>query len=224
MVADVVTASNTHVIFDMDGTLLDTERLYTLAAQAVVGRYGKVYDWSVKRLVIGGDPWDGARRIVQHLALPITPEEYLHEREARLRELCRNVSPMPGALELVTQLTALGVPLGIGTSSQREITELKLAAASIAEHFACIVCSDDSGITRGKPAPDIFLAVAAGLGAAPGRCIVLEDTPNGVRAALAAGMEVVAVIDENMRGEDYSGALHVLGSLEEVTPSLLGVV
>ncbi|HET8936866.1 MAG TPA: HAD-IA family hydrolase [Polyangiales bacterium] len=220
----MVTARKTQVIFDMDGTLLDTERLYTLAAQSVVGRYGKVYDWSVKRLVIGGDPWDGARRIVQHLALPITPEEYLHEREIRLRELCRNVAPMPGALELVTQLTALGTPLGIGTSSQREITELKLTAANIARHFACVVCSDDRGITHGKPAPDIYLAVARGLGAEPSSCIVLEDTPNGVRAAIAAGMEVIAVIDENMRGEDFSGALHILSSLGQVTPSLLGVV
>jgi pseudouridine 5'-phosphatase len=220
----VVNPSKTHVIFDLDGTLLDTERLYTLAAQAVIGRFGKVYDWSVKRLVIGGDPWDGARRVVAHLALPISAEQYLDEREARLRELCRSVSPMSGAAALVTQLTALGVPLGIGTSSQREITELKLSATSLAAHFTCVVCSDDPGITHGKPAPDIFLAVAAGLGAQPAGCIVLEDTPNGVQAALTAGMDVIAVIDEHMRGEDYHGALHVLSSLEQVTPALLGVV
>lgn len=208
----------------MDGTLLDTECLYSLASQSVVGRFGKAYDWSVKRLVIGGDPRDGAARVVAHLGLPITAQQYLDEREIHLRELFREVSPMPGALALVAQLSALGVPLGIGTSSQREMCGLKLSGTSLAAQFGCIVCSDDSGITRGKPAPDIFLAAAAGLGAEPARCIVLEDTPNGVRAALAAGMDVIAVIDEHMRGEDYRGALHVLSSLEEVTPALLGVV
>jgi pseudouridine 5'-phosphatase len=214
----------THVIFDLDGTLLDTERLYTLAAQAVVGRFGKVYDWSVKRLVIGGDPHEGARRIVEHLALPITPEQYLGEREQHLRELCREVLPMPGAAKLVAELEELGVPMGIGTSSQRAMCELKLAGQSFVENFACIVCSDDTGITRGKPSPDIFLAVAAGMGANPAQCIVLEDTPTGVRAALAAGMDAIAIVDPNMRNEDYGGALHILDSLEALTPKLLGVV
>lgn len=220
----MLTARKTHVIFDLDGTLLDTEKLYTLAAQSVVGRFGKTYDWSVKRLVIGGDPHEGARRIVEHLELPITPEQYLHEREARLRELCREVEPMPGAAQLIAELNALRIPLGIGTSSQRAICELKLSDQKFVEHFACIVCSDDNGITRGKPSPDIFLAVAAGLGAEPKRCIVLEDTPTGVRAALAAGMDAIAVVDPNMRDEDYSGALHIVDSLEQVTPALLGVI
>lgn len=221
--AGVVTASKTHVIFDLDGTLIDTEPLYSVAAQAVVGRFGKVYDWSVKRLVIGGDPRDGARRVVEHLALPITPEQYLEERELHLRELFRKVSPMPGAVALVSQLTEAGVPLGIGTSSQRGMAELKLSGTSFAERFGIVVCSDDPGITRGKPEPDIFLAVAAGLRAEPARCIVLEDTPNGVRAARAAGMDVIAVVDENMRGENYDGALHILTSLEQITPALLGL-
>jgi pseudouridine 5'-phosphatase len=219
----VLTNTKTHVIFDLDGTLLDTERLYTEATQAVVGRFGKVYDWSVKRLVIGGDPRAGALRVVEHLQLPISPDEYLEEREAILRELCLQVQPMPGAVALVSQLAALMVPLGIGTSSQRELCELKLAAQSFAHHFACIVCSDDEGIARAKPAPDIFLAVAERLRARPEQCVVLEDTPNGVKAARAAGMDVIAVIDPNMRGEPYDGALHVLDSLEQVTPELLGV-
>ena len=216
--------AKTHVIFDLDGTLLDTESMYTEAAQSVVERFGKTYDWSVKRLVIGGDPWEGARKVVEHLELPITPDEYLHQREQRLQELFRNVQPMPGAVSLIAQLVALAVPIGIGTSSQRAMCELKLAAQSFAPHFSCVRCSDDEGITRAKPAPDIFLAVAREMGAEPARCIVLEDAPNGVRAACAAGMDVIAVIDPNLRDEDWSGALHVLDSLEQVTPELLGVV
>jgi pseudouridine-5'-monophosphatase len=218
----VASNANTHVIFDLDGTLLDTERLYTEAAQSVVGRFGKTYDWSVKRLVIGGDPREGARKVVEHLELPISPEQYLSQREERLRELCRHVQP--GAVALIAQLVALAVPLGIGTSSQREMCELKLSAQSFATHFSFVCCSDDAGITRGKPAPDIFLAVAAGLGADPARCIVLEDTPTGVRAARAAGMDAIAVVDPNLRDEDWSHALHVVESLEHVTPQLLGVV
>lgn len=214
----------THVIFDLDGTLLDTEPLYTRAAQAVVGRYGKVYDWSVKRLVVGGDSLVGAGLIVQHLQLPIAPEVYLAEREQLMRELCRTVQPMPGALALIEALAALAIPLAIGTSSQRELCELKLASQSFLAHIACIVCSDDAGILAAKPAPDVFLAAARALGAEPARCVVIEDTPNGVRAARAAGMDVIAVVDPNMRGEDYSGARLILDSLEQVTPALLGVL
>ena len=131
---------------------------------------------------------------------------------------------MPGAAELVAELRALGVPMGIGTSSQRALCELKLSRQSFTQHFACVVCSDDPGIVRGKPSPDIFLAAAAAMGAAASRCIVVEDTPNGVRAALAAGMDVIAVVDPHMRGEDFTVALHILDSLEQLTPSLLGVV
>lgn len=214
----------THVIFDLDGTLLDTEPLYTQSAQAVVGRFGKVYDWSVKRLVVGGDPAVGARVIVEQLQLPITPEQYLSEREALMRELCLTVPAMPGASALIAALTELAIPMAIGTSSQRALCELKLSSHSFVHSMACIVCSDDAGIAAAKPSPDIFLAVAKALGAEPQRCIVIEDTPNGVRAALAAGMDVIAVVDPNMRGEDYRGALHVLSSLEEVTPTLLGVL
>ena len=213
----------THVIFDLDGTLLDSERLYTEASQAVVGRYGKVYDWSVKRLVVGGAALAGARTVVEHLGLPITAEAYLHEREGLLRELCRTVQPMPGAEALVERLAALAVPMGIGTSSQRQLCELKLAAQRFVQHFACIVCSDDAGVQHAKPAPDIFLEVARQLGAAPERCVVLEDTPNGVRAARAAGMDVIAVVDPNMRGEDFSGALVLLESLEACSLEVLGV-
>jgi pseudouridine-5'-monophosphatase len=161
--------------------------------------------------------------VVEHLGLPISPEQYLVEREGLLRELCLQVQPMPGAAELVLQLAALAVPQAVGTSSQRELCELKLAKQHFARHFSCIVCSDDAGILAAKPAPDIFLAVAERLQVQPSKCVVIEDTPNGVRAARAAGMDVIAVVDPNMRGERYDGALHVLDSLEQVSPALLGL-
>jgi pseudouridine 5'-phosphatase len=211
------------VIFDLDGTLLDTEPLYTQSAQAIVSRYGKVYDWSVKRLVVGGDPALGAQVIVEQLQLPMSAQAYLEEREALMRELCKQARPLPGVLQLIDLLRAHDIPLAIGTSSRRELCQIKLASQPFAQAFRCIVCSDDPGVLLAKPAPDIFLAAASQLAAAPADCLVFEDTTKGVQAALAAGMQVIAVPDPNMRGEDYTGARHVLDSLARVTPAMLGL-
>jgi pseudouridine-5'-monophosphatase len=130
---------------------------------------------------------------------------------------------MPGAVELIDALTARGIPMAIGTSSPRELCRVKLAAQPFGASFHTITCSDDPGVVHAKPAPDIFLQAAAGLGADPSRCLVFEDTPKGVMAALAAGMSVIAVIDPMMRGEDYSGALRVLDSLTQVQLADLGL-
>jgi pseudouridine-5'-monophosphatase len=213
----------THVIFDLDGTLVDTEPLYTRAAENILQRFGKVFDFGIKRQIMGGGPLAGARFVVEHLGLPLSPEQYLAEREVILREDCKTARAMPGAIRLIDALHARGIPLAIGTSSPRELCQLKLAAQPFGARFHTIACSDDPGVASAKPAPDIFLAAARGLGAAPERCLVFEDTPKGVAAARAAGLEVIAVIDPLMVGEDFSAALRVVHSLEEISLSDLGL-
>jgi pseudouridine 5'-phosphatase len=212
----------THAIFDLDGTLLDTEPLYTRAAQAVVERFGKVYDWELKRRVMGGGPLAGAAIVVEHLGLPISAETYLAEREAILVELFAATQPLAGAHAVVDALHARGIPLAIGTSSNKRLCDLKLSKHSFARRFGVIVCSDDPEVKNAKPAPDIFLCAAARLGAAPERCIVFEDTPKGVEAALAAGMQAVAVPDARTPLEDFSGALRIYRSLADVSLDELG--
>lgn len=215
-------APPTHVIFDLDGTLLDTENLYTVAAQAVVSRYGKIYDWNVKRHVVGGDPMTGARYVVEALELPISAEAYMEAREELMRELCKNVPLMRGANALIEALDARGIPMAIGTSSQRELAELKLAPHAFTSRIQHIVCSDDPGIRSGKPSPDIFLRAASLMDADPARCVVFEDTPKGVEAAKNAGMRAVALPDPEMRGANYEHAFLIAESLEAITLTALG--
>ena len=137
------------------------------------------------------------------LELPLSPEAYLEEREAIMRELCKTASPRPGAASLIERLHQHGVPLAIGTSSSRELCEMKLAPHAFSAHFRSVVCSDDPGISGGKPAPDIFLKAASELGAEPARCLVFEDTEKGMQAAIAAGMPVIVTPDPGPHGRGF---------------------
>jgi pseudouridine-5'-monophosphatase len=211
-----------YVIFDLDGVLLDTEPLYTRATQQVVSPFGKTFDWAIKGDIIGRSALEGARHAVRVLDLPITPEEYLSQREPILRELFRQANAYPGAPELVQELARRGVPMAIATSSERELCELKTRRHDWFASFSAIVCGDDPRIRALKPAPDIFLVAAAELGAPAEDCVVFEDSPAGVEAALCAGMQVVALPDAGMDRSRYSAAQLVIGSFREITPEDLG--
>ena len=216
-------APPTHVLFDLDGTLLDTEPLYTEATQRVVSRFGKRFDWTLKKRTIGGDAKRGAQIVIDALELPLSVAEYLEERDAHLRVLFESSPAMPGAVALVEALHAAGVGLAIATSSKRALCEQKLKRHPFAARFDAIVCSDDPGVTHAKPAPDLFLAAAARLGAQPGGCLVIEDAPNGTLAAAAAGMACIAIVDPNLRDVDFGPLLAKLDSLEELTLERLGL-
>ncbi len=213
----------THVIFDLDGVLLDTEGFYTQVTQQIVGRFGKVFDWSVKGGMVGLPALESARYLVRALALPIPPEEYLREREASLEALFPGSMPMPGARDLTTALAERGVGMAVATSSSRRLFELKTRHhAEWFRLFAAVVVGDDPRVRCGKPAPDIFLVAAEALGVDPTCCVVVEDAPSGVAAARAAGMQVVAVPDPAMDRARFADADLLIGSLCELTPEDLG--
>jgi len=210
-------------IFDLDGVLLDTEPLYTDATAQVAARFGKTYDWSVKRDCIGRGTLEAARIIIDALALPLSPEALVHERDRVLVDLVARAPAMAGAEAFTRALAERGVPLAIATS-----TEAPLFAVKAARHrdwlriFDAAVCGDDRRVARSKPAPDIFLAAAADLGAPPESCLVFEDSPFGVAAARAAGMQVIALPDPAMDRARYTSADAVIAGFADLTPDLLG--
>lgn len=218
-----MTPEITHVIFDNDGLLLDTEPFYTTAHQTVAARFGKVFDWSIKSRMIGLRAQDSARVMIETLQLPISVPEYLEARKKTLDELFPLSEPLPGAVKLTHHLHKLGIPMAVATSSDSRHYYLK-----ITKHqewysiFRCVVTGDDPEIKNGKPDPDIFLLAAKRMKADPAHCLVFEDSPAGVAAARAAGMYAVAVPDPHMEDSVYSNAHQILRSLNELDPARWG--
>jgi pseudouridine-5'-monophosphatase len=212
------------VIFDLDGVLLDTEHFYTEVTDEICRQYGKRFEWSVKKHMIGRPSLESARYLVETLSLPISPEEYLARRAVRLDELFPLSDEVPGAEALTRALASRGVPIAVATSSEKHLFESKTSRhGEWFSLFDAVVVGDDPRVKKGKPAPDVFLVAAAELGVAPADCVVFEDAPAGLAAAHAAGMQVVAIPDRAMDRAPYKTADLVINAYANITPEDLGL-
>ena len=202
------------VVFDMDGVLVDTEHLWDEVREELTTEWGGRYTPEAQEAMMGMSSREWSRYLHETVGLR-EPPETINEEVVR-RMLARyevELPVIPGATEAVRRLDAAGYRLAVASSSNRELIDAVLRRLELAALFEVTVSSEE--VERGKPAPDVYLEAARRLAVEPARCVAIEDSASGIRAAHAAGMRVIAYPNRH-----YPPSADVLASADVVVESL----
>ncbi|MEU3403250.1 HAD family phosphatase [Streptomyces sp. NPDC006670] len=206
------------VLFDMDGTLVDTEVLWWETTEEVADRLGHRLGQADAPEVVGRAVADTAAHLVRTTGAPDAAAVADELTEGFFRRVAAGAPVRPGARRLLTALQAQGVPFALVSASPRVVVDQVVGGALAHVPFAFTLSADDTA--RTKPHPDPYRAAAERLGLAPGECVAVEDSPDGAASAEAAGCPVLVV--PSLLDVPRSAARTFATSLEEVTPELLG--
>ncbi len=210
------------VIFDMDGVIVDSEQVYQEIERQMYEELGIPVSMEEHRLFVGAAERSMWQYMKDKYKMDAETDWLVEEERSRfLSALDKpgHIPLMPGLMNLLEILDRDAVPALVASSSSREIIEKVLRVNNIAHFFRDITGGDD--VLHSKPAPDIFLHTASKIDLAPSRCLVIEDSENGIWAARSAGMKVVALFSAHSEGLDLSGASMIIHALDEIDTGLI---
>lgn len=210
------------LIFDMDGLMIDSERLYWEVEREIARKFQKSVNDATLWKMMGRRPIEGLRIFVEDLQLPITAEEALSSRDVLMREKYRNESEAMPGLSHILDTFEERLKLAVCTGAQQEFMEIVVDRLGIREKFDILQASDE--VKKGKPDPEIYLTCCRKLSLKPSMCVVLEDSSNGALAGKRAGCYVIAVPSEYSRGQDFSFVDFVAGDLFEAEKHISGLL
>jgi HAD superfamily hydrolase (TIGR01509 family) len=209
------------VVFDMDGVIVDSEHVWNEARETLARERGGRWHERAQRDMMGMSSLEWSRYMHDVIGLAEPPERISAEVVRRVEAIYRDRLPlMEGAEEAVRRL-AERFPLALASSANRPIIDVFMELSDLGEHFGATVSSEE--VAHGKPSPDVYLEAARRLDVAPEACTAVEDSHNGILAAKAAGMRVVAVPNRRYPpdAEALGEANVVLDSLRELTPEVV---
>jgi HAD superfamily hydrolase (TIGR01509 family) len=179
------------VIFDLDGVLVDSEQQWDEARQGLAAEHGRPWPPEATTAMQGMSAPEWSRYLAEAVGIPMAPAAINAAVVARMQRAYEEELPaLPGAAAAVERL-ASHWPLGLASSSNRELIDLALELMGVTARFGATVSSEE--VPRGKPAPDVYLEAARQLGVDPREAAAVEDSSNGIRSAKAAGMTVIAI-------------------------------
>jgi HAD superfamily hydrolase (TIGR01509 family) len=205
------------VVFDLDGLLIDSEHVWDEARRALARERGGRWTETATQDMMGMSSLEWSRYMHDVIGVADPPDEISAQVVRRLERIYRDELPLfDGAVEAVERLAARW-PLGLASSSNRELIDLVLELSGMARFFRATVSSEE--VARGKPTPDVYVEAARRLSVTPDRCAAIEDSENGILAAKAAGMCVLAIPNPLYPPSDeaLAAASVVLDSLDDLT-------
>ena len=190
------------VIFDMDGVIFDTERVYLEIWQSVFEKYGYKMTKELYVNVMGTGRKNAIKTFLENFGDDLPIEKMYEEKDNQLFYIIENqgIPLKEGVKELFSMLKEKNYKIALATSAKRERVEKQIKDKWLKESFDAIVCGDD--VEKGKPSPDIFLKAAKKIDVEPENCFVVEDSPAGIKAAFSGGMKGIHVEDLKAADED----------------------
>jgi HAD superfamily hydrolase (TIGR01509 family) len=209
------------VVFDLDGVLVQSEELWDKARRELAEEHGIEWPDDATDAMMGMSSKEWSQYVHDEVGVPLEPEEINRKVLERLEQRYRTDLPwIPGAQEAVRRIGA-EFPLGLATSSNREIIDIVVEVGGFGDLLEVTVSSEE--VERGKPAPDVYLEATSRIGADPRKTAAVEDSTNGLLAAYAAGMRVIAIPNDAhppaQKGLEVADV--VLQSIEDLTPGVV---